>query len=39
LKILDREVNQIFDLLPRYESVQEVAEDLAPKARTQQLYN
>ena len=30
------DINQIFDLLPCYESVQEVAEDLAPKIKTLQ---
>ena len=33
INIFGREVNQIFDNLPRYESVQEVAEDLAPKIK------
>jgi len=28
------DVNQIFNLLPQYESVQEVAEDLSPKIKT-----
>ena len=31
-----RDVNQIFDLLPSYESVQEVANDLSPKIKTLQ---
>ena len=31
ISVFGREVNQLFELLPRYESVQEVAEDLAPK--------
>ena len=31
INVFDREVNQLFNLLPRYESVQEVAKDLAPK--------
>ena len=34
IDIFGRDVNQIFDLLPCYESVQEVAEDLAPKIKT-----
>ena len=34
IDIFGREVNQIFDLLPHYESVQEVAEDLPPKIKT-----
>ena len=33
IDIFGREVNQIFDLLPYYESVQEVAEDLSPKIK------
>ena len=36
INIFGREVNQLFDLLPCYESVQEVAEDLAPKIKTLQ---
>ena len=36
INIFGREVNQLFDLLPRYESVQEVAQDLAPKIKTLQ---
>jgi len=31
-----RDVNQVFNLLPRYESVQEIAEDLSPKIKTLQ---
>ena len=31
-----RDVNQLFDLLPRYESIQEVAEDLSTKIKTLQ---
>ena len=31
INVFGREVNQLFNLLPRYESVQEVAKDLAPK--------
>ena len=31
-----RDVNQIFDLLTCYKSVQEVSEDLAPKIKTLQ---
>ena len=34
IDILGRDVNQIFDLLPRYEFVQEFAEDLSPKIKT-----
>ena len=34
IDIFGREVNQIFDLLPHYESVQEVAEDLPSKIKT-----
>ena len=34
--IFGRDVNQIFNLLPRYESVQEIAEDLSPKIKTLQ---
>ena len=33
---IGRDVNQMFDLLPRYESIQEVAEDLSPKIKTLQ---
>ena len=36
INVFGRDVNQIFDSLPRYESVQEVAEDLAPKIKTLQ---
>ena len=36
IDIFGRDVNQMFDLLPRYESVQEVAEDLSPKIKTLQ---
>ena len=36
IDIFGRDVNQIFDLLPRYESVQEVAKDLSPKIKTLQ---
>ena len=36
IDIFGCEVNQILDLLPCYESVQEVAEDLAPKIKTLQ---
>ena len=34
IDIFGLDVNQIFDLLPRYESIQEVAKDLAPKIKT-----
>ena len=34
IDIFRRDVNQIFDLLPHYKSVQEVTEDLAPKIKT-----
>ena len=34
INIFGHDVNQIFDLIPRYESVQEVAEELAPKIKT-----
>ena len=37
IDIFGREVNQIFDLLPYYESVQEVAEDLSPKIKKLQF--
>ena len=30
----ERKTNRVFNLLPKYESVQEVAEDLAPKVKT-----
>ena len=33
IDIFGQNVNQIFDLLPRYESIQEVAEDLSPRSR------
>ena len=36
IDIFGRDVNQVFNLLPRYESVQEVAEDLSPKIKTLQ---
>ena len=36
INVFGREVNQLFDVLPPYESVQEVAEDLAPKINTLQ---
>ena len=36
IDIFGRDVNQTFQLLPRYESVQEVAEDLSPKIKTLQ---
>ena len=36
IDIFGRDVNQIFDLLPQYESVQEVAENLSPKIKTLQ---
>ena len=36
IDIFGRDVNQIFDFLPRYKIVQEVAEDLAPKIKTLQ---
>jgi len=36
IDIFGRDVNQTFNLLPRYESVQEVAEDLSPKIKTLQ---
>ena len=36
IDIFGRDVNQIFDLLPRYKWVQEIAEDLAPKIKTLQ---
>ena len=36
IDIFGRDVNQIFDLLPKFESVQEVAEDLSPKIKTLQ---
>ena len=34
IDIFGRDVNQIFDLNPCYESIQEVAEELAPKIKT-----
>ena len=34
--IFGRDVTRVFKHLPRYESVQEVAEDLAPKIKTLQ---
>ena len=36
IDIFGRDVNKIFDLLPSYESVQEVANDLSPKIKTLQ---
>ena len=36
IDIFGRDVNQIFDLLPHYKFVQEVAENLAPKIKTLQ---
>ena len=36
IDIFGRDANQTFNLLPRYESVQEVAEDLSPKIKTLQ---
>ena len=36
IDIFGRDVNQVFNLLPRYESVQEVAEDLSHKIKTLQ---
>ena len=36
IDIFGRDVNQVFNLLPRYESVQEIAEDLSPKIKTLQ---
>ena len=36
IDVFGRDVNQTFNLLPRYESVQEVAEDLSPKIKTLQ---
>ena len=36
IDIFSRDVNQIFALLPRFESVQEVAEELSPKIKTLQ---
>ena len=36
IDIFGWDVNQIFDLLPCYKSVQEVANDLAPKIKTLQ---
>ena len=36
INIFGREVNQLFDILPCYESVQEVTKDLAPKIKTLQ---
>ena len=33
IDLFGREVNQMFDLLPFYESVQEIAEDLSPKIK------
>ena len=33
IDVFGREVNQIFDLLPYYETVQEIAEDLSPKIK------
>ena len=36
IDIFRRDVNQTFNRLPRYESVQEVAEDLSPKIKTLQ---
>ena len=37
IDIFGREVNQIFDLLPYYELVQEIAEDLSPKIKKLQF--
>ena len=36
IDIFGRDINQVFNLLPRYESVQEIAEDLSPKIKTLQ---
>ena len=36
IDIFGRDVNKIFDLLPRYKSVQEVANNLSPKIKTLQ---
>ena len=36
IDVFGRDVNQTFNLLPCYESVQEVAEDLSPKIKTLQ---
>ena len=36
INVFGRDVNQVFENLTRYESVQEVAEDLAPKIKTLQ---
>jgi len=33
IDVFGREVNRIFDLLPYYETVQEIAEDLSPKIK------
>ena len=36
INIFGCDLNQMFDLLPRYESVQEISEDLAPKIKNLQ---
>ena len=36
IDVFGRDVNQTFNLLPHYKSVQEVAEDLSPKIKTLQ---
>ena len=36
IDIFGRDVNQVFNLLPRYESVQEIAKDLSPEIKTLQ---